>query len=202
MLLVSFTSKSFHISTISDLHLKTGTRIIVHSSIYYTFAQALLQKSASIERRIGDPKNPASMMGPIISQKQLNIIEELVQSAKNEGATILCGGNRMKGNSTLDFFDLEKGYFYPPTIIVGNERVKITDTRVWKEEIFGPVITLCSFDTEDEAINLANDSRYGLGAGIWTRDGSQAIRVADSLDCGIVWINTFVFFTVLLPFIY
>lgn len=169
---------------------KIGTRIIVQSSIYPAFVEALSKKSASIERRIGDPKNPASMMGPIISQKQLSIIEELVQSARNEGATILCGGNRLKGNSTLDFFDLAKGYFYPPTIIVGNEGVKITTTRVWKEEIFGPVITLCSFDTEEEAIELANDSRYGLGAGIWTRDGSQAIRVADSLDCGIVWVNT------------
>ncbi|GAA5894193.1 aldehyde dehydrogenase [Sporobolomyces salmoneus] len=167
-----------------------GTRIIIHSSIFSSFVKALTEKCASIERRIGSPLSKDSMMGPLISARQLGVVEALVGDAKDKGAQILCGGQRMTGASPVDAANLDNGYFYPPTLITGSEAVKATDLRIWKEEAFGPVLVLVPFETEEEAIALANDSEYGLGAGIWTRNGAQAIRVADRLDAGIIWTNT------------
>lgn len=80
-------------------------------------------------------------------------------------------------------------YFYPPTLIVGTGSVPATSLRIWREEAFGPVLVLVPFDTEEEAIKLANDSEYGLGSAIWTRDGAQAIRVSNKLAHGLVWVR-------------
>ncbi|GAA5858936.1 hypothetical protein JCM8547_007164 [Rhodosporidiobolus lusitaniae] len=167
-----------------------GTRIIVHSSIFDSFLAALTAKCASITSRIGSPFEKNSMMGPIISARQLRCVEDLVESAKKDGARIVCGGERMKGISGLDGHDLSSGYFYPPTLITGTDAVKATSLRIWAEEAFGPVLVLVPFETEAEAIKLANDSEYGLGSAIWTRDGAQAIRVSNQLDHGLVWVNT------------
>lgn len=167
-----------------------GTRILVQRSIYSEFLAALEVKSASITRRIGSPFDRRSMMGPIISQKQLDVIESLVGDALNRGARILCGGARMSGLSELDGeTNLSRGFFYPPTLITDGE-AKVVDCRIWKEEAFGPVLCIVPFDTEEEAIKLANDSEFGLGSAIWTKNGAQAIRVAGSLQCGLVWVNT------------
>ncbi|GAA5988249.1 hypothetical protein JCM11641_002100 [Rhodosporidiobolus odoratus] len=167
-----------------------GTRIIVHSSLFETFLGALARKCDSIATRIGSPFTKDSMMGPVISARQLGIVEDLVASAKRDGATVVRGGERMSGKSALDGHNLDSGYFYPPTLITGNSAVKATSLRLWREEAFGPVLVIVPFDTENQAIQLANDSEYGLGSAIWTRDGAQATRVANALDHGLVWINT------------
>jgi len=167
-----------------------GTRILVHSSIFDAFLAGLKDKCTSIEHRMGSPFNRESAMGPVISARQLGVVEALVADAKAKGAEILCGGQRMSGPSPLDGIDLGKGFFYPPTLIVGTSSVAITQTRLWREEAFGPVLVLVPFDTEAEAIALANDSEYGLGSGIWSRDGAQAIRVSEQLEVGLCWVNT------------
>jgi acyl-CoA reductase-like NAD-dependent aldehyde dehydrogenase len=96
----------------------------------------------------------------------------------------------MNGKSSLDDTDFSKGYFYPPTILTDGASKKIVDTRIWKEEAFGPVIVVVGFNTEEEALGLANDSEFGLGAAIWTQDLSQAFRVSESIESGICWVNT------------
>ncbi|CCF37084.1 aldehyde dehydrogenase [Colletotrichum higginsianum] len=132
------------------------------------------------------------MMGPLISAKQLQNVEALVEEAVagGEGAAFT-GGRRMSGTSSLDGIDFGKGYFFEPTVLVsaggGGDILK---TRIWREEAFGPVVVVAPFRTEDEAIALANDSDFGLGAGVWTRDVAQAFRVSEQIDAGIVWVNT------------
>ena len=84
-------------------------------------------------------------------------------------------------------YDLSKGYFYPPTVLADSKSAKILDTRLWKEEAFGPVIVLVGFETEEEALQLANDSEFGLGAAIWTKDVSQAFRISEQIEAGICW---------------
>jgi acyl-CoA reductase-like NAD-dependent aldehyde dehydrogenase len=96
----------------------------------------------------------------------------------------------MTGTAALDGTEFARGYFYPPTILTDSHTRKIVDTRIWKEEAFGPVIVVVGFDTEEEALNLANDSEFGLGAAIWTQDLSQAFRVSESVESGICWVNT------------
>lgn len=167
-----------------------ATRIIVHNNIFAQVLEKLKVKAQSIERRMGSPKNVESMMGPLISEKQLNSVSALVQDAAEAGVEIVTGGQKMNGISLLDGTDFSKGYFYPPTIITNGFSRKIIDTRIWREEAFGPVIVVVGFDTEEEALDLANDSEFGLGAAIWTQDLSQAFRVADSIESGICWVNT------------
>ncbi|KAK6535796.1 hypothetical protein TWF281_000047 [Arthrobotrys megalospora] len=171
-----------------------ATRIIVHNSILNRVLDALARKAGSIVRRMGSPTNPDSMMGPLISARQLKHVEDIVEDAIRSGrAEAVTGGSRMEGNSLLDGTDFGKGYYYPPTILVhvdDNDDISILATRIWMEEAFGPVIVVVGFDTESEAIDLANDSEFGLGAAIWTNDLSQAFRVSDEIDSGIVWINT------------
>lgn len=167
-----------------------ATRIIVHNSILGQVVEKLTGKAQSIEKRMGSPKNAESMMGPLISAKQLGNVIALVDDAVNSGVTVVAGGKRMSATSSLDDSDFSKGYFYPPTILTDSASKKIVDTRIWKEEAFGPVIVVVGFDSEQEALDLANDSEFGLGAAIWTQDLSQAFRVAESIDSGICWVNT------------
>jgi acyl-CoA reductase-like NAD-dependent aldehyde dehydrogenase len=167
-----------------------ATRIIVQNKILDQVVEKLKAKVQSIERRMGSPKNVESMMGPLISAKQLGNVETLVNDAKDAGVTIVTGGQRMNRQSSLDDTDFSKGYFYPPTILADSASRKIVDTRIWKEEAFGPVIVVVGFDTEEEALNLANDSEFGLGAAIWTQDLSQAFRVSENIESGICWVNT------------
>ncbi|KAJ8111984.1 hypothetical protein ONZ43_g5494 [Nemania bipapillata] len=142
---------------------------------------------------MGAPGNPDSMMGPLISARQLGNVEALVDEAVSSGmASVVTGGRRMMGVSALDGTDFSKGYFYEPTVLIGTDpaSANMRKTQLWRKEAFGPVIVVIGFDTEDEAVELANDSEFGLGAGIWTQDLSQAFRVSEQIDAGITWVNT------------
>ncbi|KAK3395457.1 aldehyde dehydrogenase domain-containing protein [Sordaria brevicollis] len=172
-----------------------ATRIIVHESVYGEVVERLMDRADSIQRRMGSPKNPECMMGPLISERQLKNVEALVNQAHSvldDTKVSIGGGYRQEGKSTLDDTDFSKGYYFPPTVIAGIEPTdrSILGTRIWREEAFGPVVVVIGFSTEEEAIELANDSEFGLGAAIWTRDLAQAFRVSEQIDAGIVWVNT------------
>ncbi|KAI2464830.1 aldehyde dehydrogenase [Annulohypoxylon bovei var. microspora] len=168
-----------------------STRIIVDGKILPQLLEGLKAKTEFITQHMGAPSNPESSMGPLISAKQLGNVEGLVEEALNGGkAKAVVGGARMQGLSSLDGTDFSKGYFYQPTILVSSEKNSILETRIWREEAFGPVIVVVPFGTEEEAIKLANDSEFGLGAGLWTQDLAQAFRVSEQIDAGITWVNT------------
>ncbi|KAM0542868.1 hypothetical protein ACHAPJ_012591 [Fusarium lateritium] len=168
-----------------------ATRIIVHKSISASFLSKLEEKTALICSHMGEPSNPSTLMGPLVSERQLSKLEELVNSATGDGhAKILCGGQRLAGVSELDSSDFSQGCYYPPTVLTSVSDNSITKSRIWREEAFGPVIVVVEFESDSEAIALANDSEFGLGAAIWTRDISQAFTVSQSIRAGIVWINT------------
>ncbi|KAK7060422.1 hypothetical protein VNI00_001187 [Paramarasmius palmivorus] len=161
----------------------SGARIIVQDKIYGAFMERFLSKSKSIRSRMGDPLNPKSSMGTVISQKHLNRIEGMIERSRGR---VLVGGQQMLGNSELDGFDFSLGSFFPPTIVT---EVEVEDL-LWQEEIFGPVVVVKRFSDEAEGIRLANACKYGLGAGIWTSDLSKAHRVAAEIQAGLCWVNT------------
>ncbi|KAI1265459.1 aldehyde dehydrogenase [Xylariaceae sp. FL1019] len=170
-----------------------ATRIIVQNSILEPLMQLLKAKTESITRRIGAPTNPESMMGPLISGRQIHNVSRIVDKTVESGkGKVVVGGKRMSGKSQLDGTDLSNGHYYEPTIIVSVDEANrsVVDTSIWRKEAFGPVIVVVGFDGEEEAIELANDSLFGLGAGIWTQDLSQAFRVSERIDAGITWVNT------------
>lgn len=173
-----------------------ATRIIVHNNILPAMLEKLKSKALSIRRRMGAPTNPESMMGPMISERQLARADRLVQSSREQGnVQVICGGERMTGKSELDGIDFSKGYYYSPTIITSSKGVdsaagQIQKSTIWKEEAFAPILAVTGFDTEDEALQLANDSEFGLGAAVWTKDLSQAHRISEAIEAGIVWVNT------------
>lgn len=127
--------------------------------------------------------NPKSTMGTVISQASLQRLEAVVSRTKGK---VLIGGTRMTGTSALDGYDLSAGSFYAPTVI---EDISIED-ELWKEEIFGPILVVTKFQSEEQAIWLANNCKYGLGAGLWTRDISRTHRLAALMESGLVWVNT------------
>lgn len=155
-----------------------GARLLVHESIYDEFISRLVNKVKNI--KLGDPNCFDTQMGPVISQQSLNRITTMVNMAKKEGANILIGGDEPK--DLIEPFS--KGYYYLPTVM----EVK-TSMEIWNEEVFGPVVVATKFSSEEEAIQLANDSQYGLAASIWTNNIMRGHRVADQLDVGIIWIN-------------
>ncbi|KAK2591550.1 hypothetical protein QQS21_010770 [Conoideocrella luteorostrata] len=168
-----------------------ATRIVVQSPVMPALLRMLERKCAFISSKMGSPFNEKSTMGPLISSRQLQNVETLVDECVSDGtAKIVCGGKRLIGTAPLDDIDFSKGYFYPPTLIVSSSGNSIMNSRIWKEEAFGPVIVVVTFDTEEQGIQLANDSEFGLGAALWTQDLSQAFRVSEQISSGIVWVNT------------
>ncbi|KAJ9145395.1 Aldehyde dehydrogenase [Pleurostoma richardsiae] len=168
-----------------------ATRIIVHNEILDKFTDALLDKVDSITCRIGNPMNSESTMGPVINVYQLDKLSLIVAGAVSTGkAKVLVGGERMTGTSLLDGTEFSKGYFFPPTVVISTEGQSVTKTELWENEAFGPIIVVVGYDTDEQAVALANDSRFGLGAAVWTRDISQAMQLSDKIEAGIVWINT------------
>jgi len=155
-----------------------GSRILVERQIYNSFRERLLQKVTAL--KIGDPMLESTEFGALVSESHLEKVLGFLRLAQQEQGQILCGGARLQLPG-----DLQNGFFLPPTLI---ENIKV-DSQVNQEEIFGPVATLTPFDSEEEAVALANSTRYGLSASVWTEDLSKAQRMTQKLDCGIVWIN-------------
>jgi len=169
-----------------------ATRVIVDGEVYSKFLEMLQSKVRSITSRIGSPQDERCMMGPLISAQQLDKVEALVEEALETGyADRVAGRGRMVGKSELDGSDLSKGHYYSPTIITSAvSEDSIRKTKIWREELFAPVVVVIKFANERHAIELANDSQFGLGAAIWTRDMATAFRVSESIEAGIVWVNT------------
>ncbi|KUP07889.1 betaine-aldehyde dehydrogenase [Bacillus coahuilensis p1.1.43] len=153
------------------------SRLYVHEDIYDEFMEKFVEKTSRLQ--VGDPFNKGTHIGSIISEEQVNVIDGYVQSAIEEGATILAGGKK----ATVAGF--EGGYWYEPTIITDVHH----EMKVVQEEIFGPVVVVMKFKDEKEAIGLANDTEYGLGSAIWTKDHGKATRVSKSIQAGIVMVN-------------
>lgn len=153
------------------------SRLYVHKDIYDEFLEKFVAKTKAI--KLGDPFDKGTHMGAIIDQDQLNTIDGYVKSAVEEGATILTGGKV----AAVEGF--ENGFWYEPTIITD-----VTQSmKVVREEIFGPVVVVMLFSDEKEAIRLANDSEFGLGSAVWSKDGARATRVANQIQAGIVMVN-------------
>jgi len=155
------------------------SRALVQESIYAPFMAAVLKRIKSIKR--GDPMDTETMIGAQASQQQFDKILSYLDIAQKEGAEVLTGG----GIEQLEG-ELSRGYYIQPTLLKGNNRM-----RVFQEEIFGPVVGVTTFKDEAEAIAIANDSVYGLGAGVWTRDINRAHRVGRAIKAGRVWINCY-----------
>jgi len=153
-----------------------GSRIYVERPIYEAFLEKFVNKTK--ELFVGDPFDPQSKVGALIGEEHYQRVTNYIQLAVEEGGQILTGGKRPDG--------LEKGYYLEPTIITGLTR----NCRVVREEIFGPVVTVMPFDSEEEVIAQANDTHYGLSASIWTNDLRRAHRVAGQIEAGIIWVNT------------
>ena len=155
------------------------SRALIHESIYEPFMARCLERIQAI--RQGDPLDPSTMLGPQVSKAQLEKIEGYVEIGRNEGAELLFGGERPHMNGGL-----EGGFYFEPTVLKGTN-----DMRIFQEEIFGPVLSVTTFKDEAEALAIANDTLYGLGAGVWTRDGARAFRMGRAIKAGRVWTNCY-----------
>lgn len=151
---------------------------MIHKSIFDEVVNKLAEKASKI--RLGDPYDVNTQMGPVISKASKTKILGMIERAKQEGGVVKAGGEAP--TSLPAPFD--QGHYILPTVIVANPKSEIV-----REEVFGPVLACYPFDDEQEAVHLANDSPYGLAASIYTQDIMRAHRVADQMDCGIVWIN-------------
>ncbi|MCG7403421.1 MULTISPECIES: aldehyde dehydrogenase [Caballeronia] len=165
-----------------------GSRLFVERKVYGEFMSRLVDRARGL--RVGDPTREITQMGPLITSQHRESIERYVALGLEEGGTLLCGGERPTGDGR------EKGFFYLPTIIEG----LANDARMCQEEIFGPVLAALPFDDEAALLQQANDSVFGLAAGIWTRDYKRAWNLARALSAGTVWINTYKQFSISTPF--
>jgi len=155
------------------------SRILVHENIYEPFMNRVVQRTKAI--RMGNPLDGTMMMGAQASEDQYNKILSYFDIGKQEGAEVLTGGEAYHQNSGL-----EHGYYIQPTIFKGHNRM-----RIFQEEIFGPVASVTTFRTTEEAIEIANDTLYGLGAGVWTRDAHELYQVPRAIQAGRVWVNCY-----------
>ncbi|MBI2641745.1 aldehyde dehydrogenase family protein [Candidatus Roizmanbacteria bacterium] len=149
-------------------------RLLVHKSLFHEVSQKLKKIAESVI--VGDPEDEKTQMGPLVAKRQLDLLESQVDDAVQKGARVITGGKRPKNL---------KGAYYPPTILTNIKK----GMKVWKEEVFGPVLIIVPFETEKEAITLANDTKYGLGAYIFSQDKKRTERVASKLNAGAIDIN-------------
>jgi aldehyde dehydrogenase len=155
------------------------SRALIHESIFDKFLEKAVARVEKI--KVGDPLDPTTMMGPQNSRDQLEKILRYIDIGKQEGATCVTGGEQLHLGG-----ELESGYYVKPTVFVGHNKM-----RIFQEEIFGPVLSVTKFKNVDEAIEIGNDTVYGLGAGVWSRNGTNAYRVGREIEAGRVWTNCY-----------
>ena len=150
-----------------------GSRVLVHKSVFDRVVKGICKRANGL--RVGRSLDPSTQMGPLISAAHRCSVDRFVNAGATEGATIVAGGAEIDG----------PGFFYKPTVLVDQK----TQSCVWTDEVFGPVVVAASFEDEEDALRLANESQYGLAASVWTENASRAQRVMRELRAGIVWIN-------------
>jgi aldehyde dehydrogenase len=155
------------------------SRALIQESIYDRFMERVLDRMAKVVQ--GYSLDTDTMVGPQVSQAQIDKVARYVQIGRDEGCEVLCGGARTNLPAPLD-----KGFYYEPTLLKGTN-----DMRVFQEEIFGPVLAVTTFKDEADALKIANDTLYGLGAGVWSRNGNRAYRMGRGIQAGRVWINCY-----------
>ena len=148
-------------------------------SIYDRFMERALKRVAAIKQ--ASPLDSSTMIGAQASSEQLEKILSYIDIGRQEGAEVLAGGSRARLGG-----DLEEGYYMQPTVFRGNNKM-----RIFQEEIFGPVVSVTTFKTDDEALEIANDTLYGLGAGLWSRDANRCYRMGRAIQAGRVWTNCY-----------
>ena len=154
-----------------------GSRVFVQRAVHDELLKLVTERAGSI--RIGDPLEDSTELGPLAFEDQRDKVAGYVDLGRSEGARVLTGGRPTDGGLG--------GYFYEPTVLVDVDN----SMRVVREEIFGPVAAIMPFDTEEEVVRLANDTEYGLAAGVWTSNLSRAHRMASRLEAGTIWVNTY-----------
>ncbi len=166
-----------------------GSRILIERSIYDRFKDAFVEQVKKM--KVGDPQDESSKLGAVVSKPHMEKVLSYIKLAKEEGGTVLCGGKQANVGGAF-----AEGYFLEPTVIEGLPHT----CRTNQEEIFGPVVTLMPFDTEEEALMMANSTKYGLASSVWTSNLKRAHRVAKELHTGIVWVNCWLLRDLRTPF--
>ena len=156
-----------------------GSRLLVQRGVYERMVEGLAARAPQI--KLGDPRLPETEMGTAANEPQFNKILSFIESAKGDGARLVAGGGRAAGPG------LENGWFVQPTIFADVRN----DMKVAAEEIFGPVLSIIPFDDEEEAVQIANDTPYGLASGVWSENISRCLRMMRAINAGVVWVNTY-----------
>lgn len=163
-----------------------GTRALVPASMHDAFVERLVEKVKRM--KVGDPMDMATDMGPLISADQRERVENYIEIGQKEGATLACGGCRPKG--------FDKGFYVEPTVFIDVDN----NMKIAQEEIFGPVLCVIKYDGDEEAVSLANDTKYGLLGAVWSKNIERAIGIGEKLRAGTVWINEFHMMSLDLPY--
>lgn len=164
----------FMIYSLNGERCTSSSRLLVQKSIATEFREKLIERVNNI--RVGHPLDPDTVIGPLIHKTHFDKVMSYMGVADSEGATVAAGGKRLG----------EQGWFVKPTLFTNAKR----DMRISQEEIFGPVLTMIEFGTEEEALEIANDTRYGLAGYLWTEDMSRALRFSDAMEAGMIWVNS------------